>query len=368
MMKGVLMFLFTIAIAAAAPRTEQNDLGRVLGGAPGGYAQVLAPRAFVFPEDHGAHPRHKQEWWYYTGNLTGDDGRRFGFQLTFFRFALHPEPPQRASRWATNQVYMAHFALTDIAGRKFHRAERFARAALDLAGAQGEPYRVWLEDWHAQGTGKDIWPTRLHAATDDFALDLTLAPRKPLVLQGDRGLSRKGEAPEQNSYYYSYTRLAARGSVRVGAKTYRVEGESWMDREWSTAALGENQAGWDWFSLQLDDGRELMLYRLRRKDGSIDPASSGTLIGRDGSYSHLRRNEFELTPLAMWRSAETAIQYPLRWRISVPRAGLSLQIAPALDAQEMNLSVRYWEGAVTARGTAGGAPVSGTGYLELAGY
>lgn len=352
----------------AAHAADPGDVGRVLRGAQGDYAQVLAPREFVFPEDHGPHPRHKQEWWYYTGNLRSDDGGRFGFQLTFFRFALSPDAPQRESNWATSQIYMAHFALTDVSGGKFYRAERFSRAALGLAGARAKPFRVWLEDWFADGAATDIWPTRLHAATDQVALDLTVNPRKPIVLQGERGLSRKGEAADQNSYYYSYTRLAAHGSVRIGDKTYRVEGESWMDREWSTAALSEAQQGWDWFSLQLDDGRELMLYRLRRKDGTIDPASSGTLIERDGSYSHLRRGDFELTPLQTWRSPETGVEYPLRWRLTIPRAALSIEITPLLHAQEMNLSVRYWEGAVKFNGTANSSAVSGAGYLELAGY
>jgi predicted secreted hydrolase len=251
------------------------------GGDSRGYAQALAPRAFSFPADFGPHDDFRQEWWYYTGNLDTADGRHFGYQLTFFRFAMAPSAPKRDSAWATRQVYLAHFAVTDVQAQQYHDEERIDRAALGLAGAQGGPYKVWLEDWSAEGESAQGLPMHLHAATQDMAIDLRLNSLKPVVLQGDRGLSRKGSRPGNASYYYSLTRLATGGTLRIGAHTYTVSGLSWMDREWSTSALEPGQSGWDWFALQLSDGRELMYYRLRRKDGAPDPHSRVVILDLD---------------------------------------------------------------------------------------
>ncbi|RKZ36905.1 MAG: carotenoid 1,2-hydratase, partial [Gammaproteobacteria bacterium] len=261
-------------------------------GESAGFRRAYAPRTLHFPDDHGPHPDFRTEWWYFTGNLVGGDGRRFGFQLTFFRFALAPQqtPPaetssaeQRASAWGTRQVYMAHFALTDVAGEHFQAAERFSRDALGLAGAQAKPFRVWLEDWRAQGDVSGPGALELTARTEDMGIELTLQGGKPLVLHGERGLSRKSAEPGNASYYYSRTRLPAAGRVWVGGRAYEVTGEAWLDREWGTSTLGAEQAGWDWFALQLSDGRELMFYQLRRKGGGVDPMSAGTLVSTDGS-------------------------------------------------------------------------------------
>lgn len=344
------------------------EVAEALGGEAGDFTRVLAPRPFAFPADHGPHPEFRSEWWYYTGNLATEDGRRFGFQLTFFRTALSPEAVERGSDWGATQVYMAHFALSDIAGNRFHAFDRFSRGAAGLAGAQAKPFRVWLEDWSAEGAESEALPTRLIAAEGDVGLDLRLPAGKPVVLQGDRGLSQKGPEPGNASYYYSFTRLPASGNVRVGGETFRVEGLAWMDREWSTSALGEGLAGWDWFALQLDDGREIMYYQLRRRDGGVDPFSGGTLVAADGSARHLSVADVSLEPLVYWSSPRDGTRYPARWRLRVPAEAVDLEITPHLADQELNLAVRYWEGAVGVVGTANGRPLGGDGYVELTGY
>ena len=263
------------------PSPPPASVTALLGGEdPGGFARATVPRAFRFPDDHGPHPEYRHEWWYFTGNLRTPGGRRFGYQLTFFRFALSPDPPARASRWATNQAYMAHFALTDVEGRRFRPFERVGRGALGLAGATARPLRVWLDDWSAEGAEASTLPIRLRAVEDGASIDLVLDTARPIVPQGDRGLSRKSAAPGNASYYYSMTRLATRGSVRVGGVSFPVEGNSWLDREWGTGSLEKGQTGWDWFALQLADGRDLMFYRLRGGDGLTDPFSAGTLVPR----------------------------------------------------------------------------------------
>ena len=330
-----------------------------------GFARALAPRPLSFPEDHGPHPDFRTEWWYYTGNLETPAGRHVGFQLTFFRVALSPTEEPRASAWATRQLYVAHFAVTDTAGGHFHAASRTSRAALGLAGAQAAPFRVWVEGWSAQGEGG---ATRLRAQEGDVAIDLTVSPAKPVVLQGDRGLSRKGPEPGNASLYYSFTRMATRGSVRLGAETLEVSGEAWMDREWSTSALGAGVEGWDWFALQLDDGRELMVYLLRRRDGTIDPFSAGTLVAADGTARPLRAADVSIETLAHWTSPHSGVRYPARWRLSVPPAELRLEIEPRLADQELSVGTRYWEGAVTLTESSTNRPLRGRGYVELVGY
>jgi predicted secreted hydrolase len=331
----------------------------------GGFARALAPRSLSFPEDHGPHPDFRTEWWYYTGNLKTPAGRHVGFQLTFFRVALAPAAEARASTWATRQLYVAHFAVTDIAGGRFHAASRVSRAAMELAGAEAAPFRVWVEDWSAQGDGTS---TRLRASEGDVALDLSVSAGKPVVLQGDRGLSRKGAEPGNASLYYSFTRMPARGIIRLGAETLEVTGEAWMDREWSTSALGAGVEGWDWFAVQLDDGRELMVYRLRRQDGAVDPFSAGTLVAVDGTSRRLDAADVRIETLAHWTSRRSGVRYPARWRLSVPSAELRLEIEPRLADQELIVGTRYWEGAVAVAGSAAGRPIAGQGYVELVGY
>jgi predicted secreted hydrolase len=331
----------------------------------GGFARAEAPRPFSFPDDHGPHPDFRTEWWYYTGNLKTSAGRHVGFQLTFFRVALSPPTPPRASAWATRQLYFAHFAVTDTANGRFHAASRVSRGALGLAGAEAAPFRVWVESWSAEGAGAS---PRLRASDGDVALDLEIAAIKPVVLQGDRGWSRKGAEPGNASFYYSFTRMPASGSVRLGAETLAVSGEAWMDREWSTSGLGAGVEGWDWFAVQLNDGRELMVYRLRRADGSADPFSAGSLVAADGTVRRLEARDVQIETLAHWTSPKSGVRYPARWRLSVPTADLRLAIEPRLPQQELNVGTRYWEGAVGVEGTTAAGPIAGDGYVELVGY
>jgi predicted secreted hydrolase len=347
------------------PVAARLSIASVLETAPeAGFARALAPRGFAFPADHGPHPAFRTEWWYFTGNLEAAGGRRFGYQLTFFRNALAPGAVARASRWGAREAWLAHFALTDVEGRRFHAFERFRRGALGLAGAEAAPFRVWLDRWEAFG---ERFPLTLRAAAGEVALDLRLARGKPPVLQGEGGYSRKGAAPGQASYYYSLTRMPTTGRLRLDGQDLAVSGLSWMDREWSTSSLSPGQVGWDWFALQLADGRELMLYRMRLEDGGIDPASAGSLVGADGGKRHLAHRDFAVAALARWQSPAGG-SYPARWRVRVPSAGLDLEVRPLVADQEHRGVFRYWEGAVAARGTAGGAPIAGRGYVELTGY
>ncbi len=337
------------------------------------YARAVAPRPFAFPADHGPHPEFRTEWWYFTGNLAAADGRAFGYQLTFFRQAVAPESPDdtpRASAWAARQVYLAHFAVTDVEGRRFHAFERFARGAAGLAGADLVPergLRVFLEDWSAEGPGEAILPLRLRAADGSVAIDLSLEHGKPPVLQGDAGLSQKGPEPGNASFYYSLTRMPTSGTLTVDGRTFPVTGASWMDREWSTSALPDGVVGWDWFALQLDDGSELMLYQLRRADGSADPFSKGTLVAADGRSTRLGADDLQLAAEGAWRSPSGA-EYPARWRLAIASHAIALTVTSALADQELPVSIRYWEGAVRAEGTRDGAAVRGVGYLEMTGY
>lgn len=332
------------------------------------FARALKPREFSFPLDHGAHNQYRTEWWYFTGNLSNAQGRRFGYELTFFRFALNPDMPASKSAWRSNQIYMAHLTLTDVENKRFYTDERFSRAGNGLAGASGKRYQVWLYDWSAAARDGADFPLRLSAKSDEFAIDFMLRTTKGPVFQGENGLSRKGDEPGNASYYYSYTRLATEGSVNIGGTLFSVSGNSWMDREWSTSSLSNEQAGWDWFALQLSDGSELMFYQLRRKDGSVDRNSSGSVVLADNVKVPLKAQDATVRVLATWTSPHSKIRYPSSWRLSVPGQRLELDVAPLMNDQELNVSVRYWEGAVSVKGTKDGRPVSGQGYVELTGY
>ena len=333
-----------------------------------GYQRAYQPRTFQFPADHGPHPEFRNEWWYVTGNLADAAGRSFGYQLTIFRIALSPTAPLADSPWRANQIYMGHFALTDVMDNRHYGFERFSRSALGLAGAQAAPFRVWLEDWALVGAEFDLFPVRIRAWESDITLDLTLDAGKPVVLQGDQGLSQKSAEPGNASYYYSHTRLPTQGMISIAGRSFTVRGASWLDREWSTSALGLDQSGWDWFALQLDDGRDLMFYRLRRKDGGMDSFSKGVLVETDGQARLLRWNEVELQPFGEWVSPYTGDRYPSGWRLRLLAENLDLTVTPKVADQEMRLTVRYWEGAVAVSGRAGNRAVSGQGYLEMTRY
>ena len=316
----VILFALILAVTACSPSGNGGVQSRVEGlpqidANIEGFARAEGPPDFVFPQDHGPHPDFLTEWWYYTGNLEGADGQRFGYQLTFFRRAVRPaaERIERESDWSAEQIYLAHFALSDIRGGKFHAFERYERGAAGLAGATADPlYRVWLHDWQVEQTGEDTF--RLSAKAGEVALDLTLTDRKGITLQGDRGYSRKGAEPGNASLYYSQTRLESAGRVALDGESIPVTGWSWLDREISTSVLSDGQIGWDWFAIQLDDGSEMMLFHIRNKDGSIAEYSQGTFIAPDGTATSLKREDFSITPEAAWRSPHSGGVYPSRWR------------------------------------------------------
>ena len=369
---SVASVVFIVAIAAWSDDRglERSELSALLNAESNvGFAMAMEPRTFVFPRDHGPHPEFRNEWWYMTGNLDATDGRRFGFELTFFRFALAPELPESESAWRTNQVYVAHLALTDADGRQFFVAERFSRGALGLAGARSSPLRVWIDDWEIAATDVDAetenW--RLQASDDDFALSLQLVAGKAPVLNGVNGLSQKSAEAGNASYYYSITRWQTDGQVRLGNDEFTVSGLSWLDREWSSSALASDQQGWDWFALQLSDGSELMFYRLRKTDGSQDVFSGGTWVTSDGTSRHISGDRISISATKTWSSPEGGT-YPSSWEIRFPESGLALEVVPVMDDQELFTTVRYWEGAVDVTGTRDDIEITGRGYVELTGY
>ncbi len=331
-----------------------------------GFARAIDPWQWDFPRDHGPHPEFQTEWWYYTGNLTTAGGRRFGYQFTIFRRALTPEQRNSASEWYTNQIYMAHFTVSDIAAGTFYQEERFSRGAADLAGAESSPrFRVWLDDWSVQAAADSASTMSIHARADGFAIELVLTQIKGPALHGNGGLSQKGPEIGNASYYYSLTRLATEGTVIIGDEVFSVSGSSWMDREFGTSALSAGAVGWDWFALQLSDGRDLMVGQIRRQDDSTEPAFGGLLVSADGQTRYLPAAAIAITPRGTWQSKHSGATYPAGWEITVDIDGTPLRLAlePLLADQEFRGSVTYWEGAVRVRGDA-----TGYGYAELTGY
>jgi predicted secreted hydrolase len=317
---------------------------------------------FEFPRDHGPHPDYRAEWWYYTGNLADAEGHRYGYQFTIFRRGIVPGPPERGSEWATHQIYFAHFTVTDASGETFEYHERYSRASPDLAGAQAEPYyHVWIDHWEA----REVEPgkVRLQASAGQVGIDLILEQAKPAALQGDRGLSAKSDEPGNASYYYSLTNNPTQGTVTTPRGTFEVSGNSWMDREWSTSDLGEGAVGWDWFSLQLDDNREVTFYYIRREDGSPEPVSAGIIVNPDGSTVPISLDDIQITALDHWTSPHSEATYPAEWQLAIPSQDIDLHITPLISDQELRVSFTYWEGAVRVEGTQ-----SGYGYVELTGY
>jgi predicted secreted hydrolase len=365
--------LAALVVAALAPVTGAPAQTQSGGAADSGAWKAADPDySLSFPRDHAAHPEHRIEWWYYTGNLLATNGRRFGYQLTFFRFGVDRQPVN-PSRWAVRDLYMAHFAVTDVEQAAHHVAERLNRAGIGWAGASTETLHVWNEEWSVTLDAGDRRVHRLAAATDEgrLALDLRLDPAGPPVLHGVNGFSQKGGEVGNASHYYSLTRLRTTGRLVVDGEEVEVAGLSWMDHEFGTSFLEPAQAGWDWFSIQLDDGTDLMVYVMRRIDGARDPRSSGTLV-LPGGVSRLSVDDYRLTPGRRWTSPASGADYPVTWRIEVPPHGLDLEVTAAIDAQELetgqSTGVTYWEGAIDVRGTRAGVPVTGSGYLEMTGY
>lgn len=321
---------------------------------------------FQFPRDHGAHPEYRTEWWYYTGHLRATSGRRYGFEVTFFRVGVMPPDATRQSAWDLGHVMPAHFAITDVTGRKFRYYEKLNRASPFTADAATGRLDVFNEAWRATTNPDGSW--RLVAAAGSDAIDLTLQPRKEPAIHGKDGVSVKAQAAGYASHYYSMTRLAARGVVNGESAT----GQAWMDHEFGSSALRENQQGWDWFSLQLDNETEVMLYVMRRTDGTPDATSSGSVITSDGRVIHVTRDQMRIAPQGSWKSPESGATYPMGWRIELPAHRITLTVRPVMREQELltqgSTRVTYWEGAVDVSGSFAGAPVRGEGYVELTGY
>ena len=352
--------------AETADATGIRFLSQMPAGQP--FERAVNPREFEFPRDHGLHPGFATEWWYFTGNLSTASDRHFGFELTFFRYALAAAAVDRSSRWGSNQVWLAHFALTDTRNERFLTAERMGRGALGIAGSQDDSLSVHVRDWSAKASD-DGTTIQLEAESADAAISLTLSNPAPVALHGDRGLDRKGADPGNASYYYSIPRMSVTGSIRPGTEMpVEVTGTAWLDREWATSSLDEGVEGWDWFSLQLDDGTNLMLYRLRNTDGSMNEFSTGTVMYPDGTTARLAPDAVKYDMTDRWRSPASRVSYPIAWQIDIPQLNLALSVAARIPNQEFNLGLRYWEGAVSVTGTAQNQEISGVGYLELAGY
>lgn len=346
--------------------------GVVPGPAAGakGFAVAEPGHQYVFPRDHGPHPTFQTEWWYYTGRLTAESGRTYGYQLTFFRRGIDAAAVRNnPSKWALKNVFLAHFAITDDAQGKFVYAEKANRPGVATAGADSKRFRVWNGPWSAEERGGAIV---LSAVASDRSILLRLKPSHKPVVHGSDGVSRKGPGKNQTSHYYSMTRMETTGTLTINNRLETVKGLSWMDHEYGSGQLSKEQVGWDWFGLHLDNGMDLMLYRIRRADGTVESASSGTLIQPDGSTIHLPREAFSYSVRDVWTSPKTKTAYPSRWVIAVPDHGIELAIRPTVADQELvttqSTRVTYWEGSVSVTGRVGNADVTGSGYAELTGY
>lgn len=369
------LILLLILLSSCAPSNVPEANVQVPDGVTSeeaiaaGFLTADGSRPLSFPADFGAHEEFRTEWWYYIGNLGTPAGQHFGFELTIFRVGLLPpgtDLPEE-SDWYDRSVYFAHFAVSDIAMGRFYAFERYARPGPGLAGAEADPYRIWIEDWRVTESMPRVY--QLQAAQEEIALDLTLTDEMGVVLHGENGYSRKGEQASNASYYYSQPRLRADGILQINEVQYPVSGLVWKDHEFSTSALDENQIGWDWFSLQFEDGSALMLFQLRERDGETSPSSSGTFILADGTPQSLQKDNFEIAVLEEWRSPHTQGVYPASWEIRLDEPDCALSVRPWMADQEIHFpTVTYWEGAVQFDGTCEGAAVRGNGYVELTGY
>jgi predicted secreted hydrolase len=351
------LFLFFIVLVAATSARSENANSE-------GWAIALPGYQITLPADHYPHYRFRTEWWYFTGNVQTASGREFGYQLTFFRFGYRPPGIPAASRFVMNDLKFAHFAVTDVSAAKFHFDSRVSRGAYGEAGFGDGDRLAWIDDWELDLS--NIF--RLKAAAKDYAIELELTPERPAILQGENGLSQKADGAGHASYYYSITRLNTSGTIKVGTETYPVKGSSWFDREWATNQLAPEQSGWNWFAIQLSDGSDMMLYQMRLKGGGIDSHSSGKWIAPGGATTDLTTDEFRLSPEKYWMSPTSKANYPVVWKLTIPKLDLELDITPAVEDQELNLGVVYWEGSIRLTGQRAGKPVHGLGYMELTGY
>ena len=347
--------------------TQNNNVNTVLSESlDQGFAKADRIRTFSFPHDHYMHPKYRIEWWYITGNLQSDTGRAFGYQITFFRTALTSKSQKRQSSWASNHIWMAHLAVSDIEQQQHIHTQKISRGAAGLAGISQQPFKIWLDDWQITANSSGNFPWAIIAKDQKINIDVTINPLKPIVLQGDQGLSQKSSEPGNASYYYSSTRMQTSGTITINNTLHQVKGLSWLDREWSTSALGKHQSGWDWFSLQLNTGEELMFYRIRDKAGNSDKHSQGKWIDDSGNSTALDSSDVILEALDYWQPS-TGKSYPISWRMTLPKRNKEMIIKAAINDQLMRTTFEYWEGAVNVYNT-GLNSLAGKGYLEMTGY
>jgi predicted secreted hydrolase len=341
------------------------------------FKRALPGRIFSFPKDHFSHPEFKTEWWYYSGHLQSPNKKSYGYQLTFFRTGLTREAKNQKSKWSIRDLYFAHLAITDESKGKFEYLEKISRGSLGEAGASSyktgeKTFRVWIENWSVEGKAPAVQHHSLKAGDKNFGIELMLTPEKNPIIHGQNGISQKAEGEGFASHYYSIPRLKTEGKIFLQNKEIPVQGMSWMDHEFGSSQLREYQVGWDWFSLQLDKGMELMLYQIRHRDGKIDPYSSGTIIYANGTHQHLSRKEFHIEVLDQWKSSKSGAIYPSKWKIKVPGHQIELTLSPTVKNQELitkeSTRVTYWEGSVKVEGKYQGSPINGLGYAELTGY
>ena len=368
---AVAMMVLGVGVAQDPRPTTQDH---------GPWTQATAGYVYSFPRDHAAHPDKKIEWWYYTGNVKTADGRRFGYQITFFRVGID-YAPTNPSRWAVRDLYMTHLAVSDAKGQRYRYAEKLSRGGPGLAGALADRYYTWNDGWTAElagnrepGTGKRF-QHKLVASSRQAGIDLVLDEGKPPVIHGIDGINQKGARPGNASHYYSLTRMPTKGTIAIDGEKFEVAGETWMDHEFSTSFLEPEQRGWDWLSIQLSDNREIMLYVMRRADSKHDPRSSGTLVDAGGKSIHLTDKDFTLTPGRATFTSKNGAVYPVEWTVTIPSHNISLQVTTPLKDQELSLEqstgVAYWEGMIDVTGKtgqSGGQVVRGSGYLEMTGY
>ncbi|MEM9399308.1 MAG: lipocalin-like domain-containing protein [Verrucomicrobiota bacterium] len=340
-------------------------------GAQDNWQRPTSPRLWEFPRDHGSHPDFQTEWWYFTGNLKSEDNKHYGYQLTFFRQGIQKNPSQANTRWTLRDYYFSHFTITDVANQTFHTAERQTRGTLDHTHYAEDRMNINLKDWSITQNADEPETFTLQASDGKagISLRLTLTAVKPKVFHGRNGLSQKTSGVGNASYYYSFPRLATRGLLKIGEDEIVVTGSSWFDHEFMSNWLDEDLLGWDWFSLQLNNGEELMLYHLRRKSG-IDPLSKGSHIDKDGHKTHLNLDDYQIEILDSWKSPDNGTNYPAKWRITF--GDYELTVTPQVEHQELTVHIptesSYWEGTCKIEGTYRGQPVSGYGYAELTGY
>ena len=329
-----------------------------LGKTAEGFAAVVPGKTFAFPADHGPHPDYRIEWWYVTANLADSSGAAFGAQWTLFRQAARPGA--QAEGWANQQIWMGHAAVTRADTHRY--SEAFARGGVGQAGVEAKPFLAWIDSWHMRGLdtmrADMIAPLELKASGADFTYALKLEADRALVLQGDGGYSRKSERG-QASYYYSQPYFKVAGSITIDDKPVAVTGQAWMDREWSSQPLASDQTGWDWFSLHLNSGEKLMLFRLRQTDGNN--YSSGNWILPDGKTRQIASADIAMTPKTLTEIEGRKI--PVAWDIAIPSLSLKIACVPLNAKSWMGTSFPYWEGPIVFAGSH-----SGVGYLEMTGY